>query len=441
MCSIFLPALYTADSPYQQNFPAGVYGDVYGQIKVVDLENDGKKEMVFGAVDGSVHVYRVDGKEKRNGFFPKHTGGPIMSDVEVADLDKDGKMEILATSFDGQIYLVDSEGKLKWKQSIGGGAVFNSPAVADLDGDGKLEVVTTSLGGKVIVFDDKGVVKWNQTANARISGPPVIADMDGVEDPDSKQRTQEIIFRNDQGEIEIFNAVGHRKENWPVESGKETKFWPYIPVVADVDGDGKKEVVISMPSSENSSEEQKIRIFSENGKIVKEIVVNKNIADKVKITDANGDGYQDLIYASEDGEIGIIDLHGTMQLDGDQVKPQYFEGWPKKVAPNIQAVPNLADVDGDGVLDLVYTGFNPKAKGLESGFVGVLSVEKGSMMTGFPKNIGKTTSRVTFADLDGDGDVEIIVSGGLGLTGKQLHVFDVAAKNIFKFVILGIEYE
>ena len=242
-------------------------------------------------------------------------------------------------------------------------------------------------------------------------------------------------------EIEIFKCNGHRKQNWPVASGKETKFWPYIPVVSDVDGDGKKEVIISMPSAENSSEEQKIRIFSENGKIMKQIVVNKNIADKVKITDADGDGYPDLIYASEDGFVGVIDLHSTMRADGEEVKPVYHDGWPKKVAPNMQAVPNLADIDGDGVLDLVYTGFNPKAKGLKSGFVGVLSLDKASMKSGFPKFIGKTTSRITFADIDSDGDVEIIVSGGLGLTGKQLHVFDVVAKNIFKFVILGIEHE
>jgi outer membrane protein assembly factor BamB len=433
---MFLSFPLYSQVPYQEGFPAHSYGDIYGQIKVVDLDGDGKKEMIFGAVDGGIHIYDSKGKEIRTGFFPKRTGGPIMSDVEVADVDGDGKKEIIATSFDGRIYVLNNKGKVKWEKKLGSSAVFNSPVVVDLNGDGKKEIIASSVAGEVRVFNSDGEEKWHRMANSQLSSSPIIADLDG-----EQKGNKEVILRNNIGEIEVYTDKGLNKRGFPVAVGGNVDFWPYEPAAADIDGDGKKEIIIPNPSTSRGAQDQTIAIINKEGKIVKRIRVGMNIADKVKIADINGDGNPDMVFATEDGKIGIIDVKKTMEQDGSEVKPQYFPSWPKKVAKNIQAVPNIADVDGDGKLDIVFTAYNPKEKGLKCGKLCVIDPETGRMKPGFPKYIGKSTSKVTFADLDGDGDVEIIVSGGLGLTGKQIHVFDCPAKLIFKLAVLGIKYE
>ena len=58
------------------------------------------------------------------------------------------------------------------------------------------------------------------------------------------------------------------------------------------------------------------------------------------------------------------------------------------------------------------------------------------MLEGFPKYVGKTIAPLTFADLDGDGILEIIATGGIGYTGPQLHVFKTKTKLKFKIVTI-----
>ena len=50
------------------------------------------------------------------------------------------------------------------------------------------------------------------------------------------------------------------------------------------------------------------------------------------------------------------------------------------------------------------------------------------MLENYPKYVGKTFAEPTFADLDGDGYLEMIVAGGIGFTGDQLHLFKTKAR-------------
>jgi hypothetical protein len=121
---------------------------------------------------------------KAEGFdwtqVPVNTGAPLMEDYNViesvqpnpvtVDLDGDGKLEILFPSYDGRMHAfwLDKSEHFNWPyaldQSSGGGCQFaTEPVVADLDGDEHPEVLFaswvkkgTSQTGKLIILDYRG---------------------------------------------------------------------------------------------------------------------------------------------------------------------------------------------------------------------------------------------------------------------------------------------
>jgi len=113
-------------------------------------------------------------------------------------------------------------------------------------------------------------------------------------------------------------------------------------------------------------------------------------------------------------------------------------GWPYKTPHSIYSPPQIIDLDNDGKLDIVYTAWDPEGTGKEAGYVMALN-KNGKVVPGFPKKIGKAIAPVTFADLDGDGLLEMIAAGGINYTDAQLHVFPTASKVQIKMAVLGSE--
>ena len=127
----------------------------------------------------------------------------------VADVDGDGNKEILFSSYDGKIHCFNLDGTEHgaWPFSLDGRStsvltMASRPAVADLNGDGKLEIVfatyteknaTPIRHGTLYVLDCTGKVLAQKTLEAGLGGPavvnpgyaePVLADVDGDGKPE-----------------------------------------------------------------------------------------------------------------------------------------------------------------------------------------------------------------------------------------------------------------
>jgi len=162
------------------------------------LDNDGKLEIVFGGGDQRVYALRSDGTMMPG--WPRFVRDLVASSPALADLDNDGFLEIIIgvdthsepapfnTSNGGALYVFRYDGSIQpgFPKFIGQ-AIWSSPAVGDLNNDGQFEIVhgtstvwnNTAAGYAVYVWDKLGNLKWTGTTNGYVEGSPALADLNG----------------------------------------------------------------------------------------------------------------------------------------------------------------------------------------------------------------------------------------------------------------------
>jgi uncharacterized repeat protein (TIGR01451 family) len=146
----------------------------------VDLDGDGKLEILYPSYDGRLHAYWLDKSEHGNWpysvYQPSEGYFRFASEPVVADLDNDGKAEVIFTSWPqigtnqtGKLYILDYQGnplQITPLPPAYGGVNWNgsmaAPTLTDIDGDPDLELVLNTAHSGLVAYDLPG------TANARI---------------------------------------------------------------------------------------------------------------------------------------------------------------------------------------------------------------------------------------------------------------------------------
>jgi thiol-disulfide isomerase/thioredoxin len=148
----------------QSGFPADVLGELISSAAVVDFDNDGEDEIIFGDYHGIVHIINNDGSELFTTVFPFDTGAPIWSSPAAADLDGNGLIEVVITSKSKHLYIFEN-GELKvnfntelYDVDSSGVYLIGTPAIGNLDDDAELEVVFSgySNNNKLFVINHDG---------------------------------------------------------------------------------------------------------------------------------------------------------------------------------------------------------------------------------------------------------------------------------------------
>jgi hypothetical protein len=400
--------LYVHEDPdLLPGFPKYLGASGEASPRLVDIDGDGKRDILYPSADGKLHALRADGTEAPgwpyktrplDGFQPDKTeaspfvsnvlggtnvwtGGAIDMDLAresllsapaVGDLDGDGKPEIVFATWAGTVYAVKTDGKdlAGWPKRLpdvpscplGDGpklpegtpcmdtkfqitrGTFAAPVLVDMDKDGKLDVLVAAFDGNVYVWD---------AAGKDLAGFPVLVDYKGDLD----------------------------------KTGKVARIFT-TPAVGDMTGDG-----------------------------IPEIAVGSN--------EPLGNG----------GNLGaffVIDGRGNAAPEGP-----YLPGWPvivssfklfPLVGEGVVSAGMMADVDGDGVPEVIFhgTGGQPVVLPKDPGKPGVLggyfpnaklTLENtfGSNYespAGLPGNnfIG-LFSNPSVGDLDQDGKPDVIATG------------------------------
>jgi hypothetical protein len=286
----------------------------------------------------------------------------------------------------------------------------------DLDGDGKPDMVITnnnnvasiyrniSVSGSISASSFASKVDLNTGGN---SSKIIFKDVNGDGKPDIlvlntynsniscflNQTTQGVINASSFANVSSISSVGD-----PVDVS-----------FTDMDGDGKPDYIAgnttsgfgnSFTISHNISAGSTIAFFDNDKYNTSKLVYT------VLTGDINGDGKPDLITVNSDNTISVFQnnsVNGNIILGSEITLP---------IAIPVNTTIKLADIDGDGNLDIIVCNVkNLKTNVLSfyrnTAATGNITISSFSARQDFA--IGKSTSDFIIADMDGDGKPDILI--------------------------------
>lgn len=323
------------DGDLLPGFPIDLGTSAEGSAKLADIDGDGIRDIVFGATDGTVHVYTM-----KTGVPSEATGFPVrtalIDGLNAAITDPNVPSYSKAPAYSQTTGGIDV--------TLAHETILGAPAIGDIDGDGHDDIVVSTWDGTIYA--------WDHTGKLLPNWPIRLPLVPSCSLNPAKPTTGPC--------MDLYHAVSR---------GTYAS-----PVLADMDKDGKLDVI-------QSAFDAKIYIFKGDGTSVPGWPVRVHTSSAAKIdrimstptvTDLNGDGVLDVVTGSNEtvgggdgaGPVFAIDGRGTL-TPNPQVDGPYLKNWPwvrasihilPVVASGITASQFAADLDGDGVEEIGVMG-------------------------------------------------------------------------------------
>ncbi|MCD4793823.1 MAG: VCBS repeat-containing protein [Bacteroidales bacterium] len=444
---------------------------------VADIDNDGTQEIL--AARGDLLLgWHLDNEI----VFRAQTGGRIWSSPVVADLLPSSSGLEIAVSSRNKIYVWDKEGNnvpgfpVEWRDEL------RSLAAGDIDGDGEYELVAVttdklSANGQndiIIAYNMDGTVVSGFPANTTgASGCNdccyqtggfdqniALGDVndDGVDDIFATQDNAYLSLHEGNGRafdsnpvferpikfngIRFFHDYSLSKIGWSSneEVDNQAHFTNSAPAIADVNGDGVNELIV-LASVQNASQTDRLR----------------GVALWVLNNDGSRPATWEEPFHASDYLAGLWDYSGTnvvgatnqvavADIDPDRAGPEFifagFDGrihavdaqknemWYYTYTSSSQVLTGgvtVVDLSSDGAPEIIFNSYSPDEN---QSYLFILD-GGGNEKWKIPLPKRGAMPVPTIADVNGDGQLEIIVSLKDGEDQvRMIQVYTVAGSNI-----------
>ena len=322
-------------------------------------------------------VTRLDGTGKKRWQVAAACATP----ATVADLDADGTTAVIVCLEDGRLLCLDENGDQRWQLSLGArGGGFKTVLAGDVHESPGLELLVGLNDGWLHCVSARGKPLWRFWGDKFTVGPAAVGDVDGDGHVD-------VVYGTDNGHI--YCLTGNGRVQW-----RYSELAPYGrsgPNIADLDGDGRAEILITRS---NVGVATCLMALDSTGRylwrtrdVMQGYVSNATI-------DLDGDGILETVHADKSNSVYCTEADGS-------------ERWRTQLAGHgLFWAPAVADIDGDGSLELVVCtrGSDPES-GACVHVLGADGKVRQRLDLGGSANAGSA-----IGDIDRDGELEVIVA-------------------------------
>ena len=356
---------------------------------VIDINGDAVPDIVFSThislddananVNGTLRaVSGMDGTELWSVADAAYEVAPLSS-IAVGDTDLDGHPEIVAVHESGVLVEFEHDGSFKWKSvPISGGIRWGGPSIADLNSDGVPEIIVGAT-----VLNNDGTIRWEGNSvgglgrgdnwiASKFGGPlSCVADID-------LDGSMEVVAGKS-----AYRTDGSLYWNSSVPDG--------FPAVGNFDSDPFAEIVVVASGN--------VFLLEHTGQVKWGPVAlpGGGRGGAAAIGDVDGDG---------EPEIGVAGASNFVVLEPDGTIR--WRSPTQDISSNATGS-SIFDFDGDGNAEVVYT---------DELYLRIYRGVDGQVVYELPKSSGTTYEYPLIADVDADGNTEIIavanITAGFG---------------------------
>ena len=272
-------------------------GPIRSPPAIGDVDCDGAVEVVVSGDDSA--IYSINGRTGELKWQSSHkgarSGALVQSAPCLVDLNGDGRLEIVTGSASGYVLIFDSEGSLKIRKDFEAPSFNASVAVGDINQDGRIEIVACSDNGAVYSILPDGGTLWSRVIGVSLRSSPVLADVNGDGQMEILVHVSE--GYSDDGKLICIGSGGDILWDRVVRGQGRS-----MPLPIDLDHDGSLEIIML-------SEKDGIMVLSGEGEELKSLGASGDASAGVLVADADANAELEFIHVSQSGKVTSTGSH------------------------------------------------------------------------------------------------------------------------------------